>query len=330
ESVPVVNNTVDLSGNTGDSDNELRFYTEGDSNGTGALTATLDLTLGTDYGASNVTPVPDGDPVVTYSIGKVRQYYKITLPKTTYPVEGTLTIKDGETQLEQVLDITSVPKYENTDYTPVLVRGKYSGPDKDDEDRYWAPVNVGATSTSYSTTEAGRGHYFQWGRNVPFTTYNSSNDTYPNPVTVETPPENYANKFIISATAPNDWLDPKDDTLWQGANAQGPCPAGWRVPTETEFTVLGSKSTGNLSSNTRLTFSGVNSTYLYLPAAGFRDNTGGWSNTASWGRYWSSTFTEDKAKSFYFLSNQINIGVDPRAMGLSVRCIQKEAVKNEE
>jgi uncharacterized protein (TIGR02145 family) len=309
ESVPVVNNTVDLSGNTGEYDNELRFYTEGDSNGTGALTATLDLTLGTDYEASNVTPVPDGDPVVTYSIGKVRQYYKITLPKTTYPVEGTLTIKDGETQLEQVLAITSVPVYENT-VKPVLVEGNY-----------WAPVNVGATLTTYSPTLASCGYVYQWGRNVPFV-YDSANDLQPGPVTAEAASGIYKDLFITSAT---DWLIESDDDLWSGANAQGPCPAGWRVPTETELGVLKGLSVA-VTNGRKITISGKD---LFLPAAGYRGTNGTtttWYLQGQYGGYWSSTAVTGEASAMKYGFNgttTVDLSALARANGHSVRCIQK-------
>jgi hypothetical protein len=319
ESVPVENNTVDMSNNKGDNDNELRFYTESDSKATGALTATLDLTLGTGYASNVITPVPDGDPVVsTYSIGKVRQYYKITLPKTTYPISGTLTVKDEKTQLEKELDITSVPVYEDTDYEPVLVEGQYSdgGPD---ERKYWAPVNVGATSTTYSASVTGCGYHFQWGRNVPFTY--GTGDIYNGPVYPDTPVEDYADKFIKTTADPNDWLSPKDDSLWSGDNAQGPCPDGWRVPTKAELTVLNSKKTSGVSAS-RITVAGVGAT-LYLPAAGVRDNTGTWSGRSSDGGYWSSTASDTGATRLSFTANATNIGAPNRAYGFSVRCIQK-------
>ncbi|MDR1884457.1 MAG: FimB/Mfa2 family fimbrial subunit [Prevotella sp.] len=322
-SAPVANNTVDLSANTGEYDNELRFYTESESNGTGALTATLAMTLGTGYSTA-VTPVPDGAPVVTYSIGKVRQYYKIILPKTTYPVSGTLTIREEKTELYKELAVTSVPKYENTDYEPVQVEGQYSEGGPGDERKYWAPVNVGATSTTYSTgsPSASCGHYFQWGRNVPFS-YGSTGDTYNGPVTTEIDPADYANKFIINTTAPNDWLDPKDDNLWSGDKAQGPCPAGWRIPTGAELTVLKGKI-GSVTNN-RVKVTGINGD-LYLTAAGGRDglnSAGPWNSRGETGYYWSSTVSEFQAIRFRFGGgNPLVVDPLPRTTGLSVRCIQ--------
>ncbi|MDR1884400.1 MAG: fibrobacter succinogenes major paralogous domain-containing protein, partial [Prevotella sp.] len=311
---------INLSDNTGDS--ELRFSTLSENRATDELTATLDFTLGTDYAKNNFTPVVEGDPVVTYGGAKVRQTYKIILPKTTYPVAGTLTVEDVATTKKQIFNITSIPKYENTDYKPVLVRGKYSGQEEgEDEDRYWAPVNVGATSTTYSVNLAGCGYVFQWGRNVPFV-YGSSNDTYDGPVYPETPVEDYANKFI--ATNQADWLqleEDEEDDRWQGANAQGPCPDGWRVPTGTELTVLKSNISSAVTNN-RVSVTGVGAT-LFLPAAGSRNNSGGWINQGAYGQYWSSSISGTNATRMYFNGSSSIINTYGRAFGFSVRCIQK-------
>ncbi|MDR1884067.1 MAG: hypothetical protein LBR26_15005, partial [Prevotella sp.] len=309
--------------NKGDSDNELRFYTESDSKATGALTASLGgMTLGAGYASNVITPVPDGDPVVsTYSIGKVRQYYKIILPKTTYPISGTLTVKDEKTQLEKELDITSVPVYEDTDFKPVLVEGQYSEGGPANERRYWAPVNVGATSTTYSASVTGCGYYFQWGRNVPFV-YDSTGDIYNGPVYPDTPVGDYADKFIKTTADPNDWLSPNDDSLWQGDNAQGPCPDGWRIPTIAELTVLNSKKTTAGVVSSRITVTGVGND-LYLPANGMRENSGTWSLRSTHGRYWSSTIDGTNARGWDFNGTASYLVSFARVMGRSIRCIQK-------
>ncbi|MDR1881572.1 MAG: FimB/Mfa2 family fimbrial subunit [Prevotella sp.] len=325
ESVPVENNTVDMSANTGDSDNELRFYTESDSKATGALTASLGgMTFGAGYASNVITPVPDGDPVVsTYSIGKVRQYYKITLPKTTYPISGTLTIKDEKTQREKELDITSVPVYEDTDYEPVQVEGQYSEGGPANKRRYWAPVNVGATSTTYNAASPFEtcGYTYQWGRNVPFVydSTNTADDKQPGPVTAEEASDDYATKFIT--TGGGDWLDVSNNDLWSGENAQGPCPNGWRVPTEAELIVLKSKISSAVLNN-RVSVAGVGAT-LYLPTAGIRNISGSWDGRTTWGSYWSSTISDIDAWRLAFSNSTSNMYTAHRAYGSSVRCIQK-------
>ncbi|MDR1881573.1 MAG: fibrobacter succinogenes major paralogous domain-containing protein, partial [Prevotella sp.] len=300
--------------NKGDSDNELRFYTESDSKATGALTASLGgMTLGAGYASHVITPVPDGDPVVsTYSIGKVRQYYKIILPKTTYPISGTLTIKDEKTQLEEELDITSVPVYENTDFKPVLVGGAY-----------WAPVNVGATKITYSADLDGCGYYFQWGRSYARFIYNSAIDLQGGPVTAAEASGIYANMFIT--TSGNDWLQlGEDDDRWQGDNAQGPCPDGWRVPADTELAVLQGKYLQANISNSCLRIprdTGQSGGDLYLPLAGSCASTGVWSSAN--GYYWSSTILEAGARRLAIGGAAPNLNASSRGYGYSVRCIQK-------
>jgi uncharacterized protein (TIGR02145 family) len=311
---PLDNDNIDLSTNTGDS--ELTFYTESDSRATGALTAKFDLTLGTGY-APNVTPVLDGAPAVTYSSIKVRQGYKITLPKTTYPVEGTLTIKDEKTGLEKEFAITSVPKYENTTHKTVLVGGKY-----------WAPVNVGASSTTYSASVAGCGYYFQWGRSYTEFAYNSTGDTEAGPLSAEDAETN-ATKFITNSSVETfyDWLSPQDDRLWTTIDPRGPCPAGWRVPTETELLVLKNKyvkSNFDKDNDNRLRIPGaVDGEYLYLPAAGYRNTGGTWSGQTSFGRYWSSSVSTTSAGYLDFYIEAATMLSLSRANGLSVRCLQE-------
>ncbi|MDR1881665.1 MAG: fibrobacter succinogenes major paralogous domain-containing protein, partial [Prevotella sp.] len=313
-STPLTNDKIDLSANTGEDASELTFYTESDSRATGALTAKLDLTLGTGYTPS-VTPELDGAPAVTYSGIKVRQGYKITLPKTTYPINGALTIKDEKTGLEKELVITSVPKYENTNLKPVLV-----------ESKYWAPVNVGATKDTYSADLAGCGYYYQWGRNVPFTydAANSGGDTEQGPLSVENAAVSV--KFIKSA---NDWLTPSDNTLWSGDNAQGPCPDGWRVPTSAEWIVLRDKRTSGIATldNSRLKIphdASQSGSDLYLPIAGYRNGSSGtWDYRSSYGNYWSSTYSGSNTMRFYIDGSSSNVAGYGRANGYSVRCIQK-------
>ncbi|MDR1884191.1 MAG: fibrobacter succinogenes major paralogous domain-containing protein, partial [Prevotella sp.] len=257
------------------------------------------------------------------SVGKIRQDYRITLKKTTYPVEGTLTIKEidesGGTGNKKVFNITSVPVYDNTIYKPVLVGGKY-----------WAPVNVGSISTTYSADVDGCGSIFQWGRNVPLTY--GSDDKQAGPVSAADAYGIYATMFI---TSESDWLDVPKDDLWSGDNAQGPCPNGWRVPTKTELDILQVKYQGDnfdVDNDNRLRIPHdpeQTGDDLYLPAAGHRygADASPWSNRGSSGRYWSSTTSESDAPKvyrFYFGSGSSNTTTtSPRADGYSVRCIQK-------
>ncbi|MDR1883529.1 MAG: FimB/Mfa2 family fimbrial subunit [Prevotella sp.] len=325
ESTSLTNDNIDLSANTGDS--ELTFYTESDSRATGALTAKLDLTMGTIY-TDSITIEAIGAPTVTYSGIKVRQGYKITLPKTTYPINGALTIKDEKTGHDKEFAITSVPVYEDTEYKPVPVKGDYSGSNPD-EVRYWAPVNVGATSTTNSANLAGCGYYFQWGRSyTEFGTYNSMSDTFGGPVSAGEAETTYAGKFITNSSPETfyDWLSPQNPDLWNKGD-RGPCPVGWRVPSERELLVLKNKYDTNyfdVGNDNRLRIpSDIPGEYLYLPAAGIRSNDGTWSLQNSHGYYWSSSVFENSARFWRFLNGSSGTGSVARATGYSVRCLQE-------
>ncbi|MDR1883691.1 MAG: FimB/Mfa2 family fimbrial subunit [Prevotella sp.] len=313
---------IDLSDNTGDS--ELRFSTLSENRATGELTATLNLTVGTGYYtvANDLTPVAEGDPVVTYGGAKVRQTYKIILPKTTYPVKGTLTIKEEATAKTQTFNITSVPVYEDTEYRPVFVGGKY-----------WAPVNVGATSIEYNVNSPfeASGYAFQWGRSYAKFIYGSSGDAVQGPLSAETAASTtYATKFIIASEVPNDWLELENgetDNRWQGDDAQGPCPDGWRVPTGTELTVLKDKIEGAGVTNNCIKVTGTDvdaGKYLYLPAAGGRDSSSDmWHNQGTVVYCWSSTVEGTNAIRLRVDASTSFVVATNRMRACSVRCIQK-------
>jgi uncharacterized protein (TIGR02145 family) len=300
---------IDLSDNT--DDNELRFYTESDSRATGELRVRASMTLGTLY-AGDVTIETDGSSSVTYSVGKVKQYYKVLLKKTVYPIIGTVTIDDWNNNAV-TFNIRSVPYYPDTELRPVKVDGKY-----------WAPVNVGATKDTFSPDQDGCGQVFQWGRGYVGFTYGSSGDTQGGPVSLEQASTTYGDKFITSS----DWLSPRNNGLWSTIDPRGPCPAGWRVPTEAELTVLNSKySTANIEGapdNIRLRIPGdVENEDLYLPAAGYRGYTGAWGGRGTDGNYWSSTVSSSYARIFYFTSGSSGLHTYNRGDGFSVRCFQE-------
>ncbi|MDR1882090.1 MAG: hypothetical protein LBR26_04830 [Prevotella sp.] len=302
---------IDLSDNT--DDNELRFYTESDSRATGELRVRASMTLGTLY-AGDVTIETDGSSSVTYSVGKVKQYYKVLLKKTIYPVIGSITIDDWNNNAV-TFNIRSVPYYPDTELRPVKVDGKY-----------WAPVNVGATKDTFSPDQAGCGYYFQWGRGYVGFTYGSSGDTQAGPVSADLASTTYKDKFITAS----DWLSPRNDGLWSTIDPRGPCPAGWRVPTEAELTVLNSRySTANIegaaTSTIRLRIPADDGESLYLPAAGGRNygSSGAWYILGTYGYYWSSTVSGANARGFYFDSGSSNMGPNGRGYGRSVRCLQE-------
>ncbi|MDR1881786.1 MAG: fibrobacter succinogenes major paralogous domain-containing protein, partial [Prevotella sp.] len=123
------------------------------------------------------------------------------------------------------------------------------------------------------------------------------------------------------------WLDVPNDDLWSDANAQGPCPAGWQVPTLDELTVLFNKHISTNFSGSRLRIprdTGQSGDDLYLPAAGeISSSNGGGSSQDANGRYWSSTASNNNGMRFAFASAKY-LQEFARANGYSVRCIQKQ------
>ena len=107
-----------------------------------------------------------------------------------------------------------------------------------------------------------------------------------------------------------------------------PCPAGWRVPTMSEWVVIGAdnSNTGKTYSNNILRISAANSLELLLPAAGHRNSSDGSSyNQGSYGDYWSSSVPSGSANAryVYFGSATFLQNTNNRAYGYSVRCLQE-------
>ena len=199
--------------------------------------------------------------------------------------------------------------------------------------------NLGVTGTQDSLSYqsgANNGTLYQWGRPTDGHEVRTSltiniqatNNTATLPSTV-------IGKFIYSFT---DWRSVNTNTLWgdgtTGANpakaANDPCPSGFKVPSRANWAgiYMGGTAGGSPSSATAniWTWTGNGFTvgpYLYLPAAGQRDNiSSGFSYVGSNGAYWSSTIS---GSNVYYLPLYIN-GIYPdytvsRSYGMSVRCI---------
>ncbi len=180
--------------------------------------------------------------------------------------------------------------------------------------RIWMDRNLGASRVAASSndTEA-YGDLYQWGRgtdghekrNSPTTSTLSSSD---NP--------GHGN-FITSG---GDWRSPQNNNLWQGASSiNNPCPPGYRLPTEAEWT----EERLSWSSNDQY---GAFNSPLKLPLAGSRSPTDGWlSHLGSWGYYWSSTVNGTYARCLSFTqSNTATMYSLRRASGYPVRCIMDE------
>jgi hypothetical protein len=129
--------------------------------------------------------------------------------------------------------------------------------------------------------------------------------------------------FITNVTSPFDWLSTQDDVRWKTGSeiepvktTNDPCPTGYRIPTETELNNERSSWTVNTS------VGAINSP-LKLPRAGYRHGSNGaLLNVGTTGYYWSSTLGSTSARYLNFNSNNAFMHNNPRAYGLSVRCIK--------
>ncbi|MDL2278156.1 fibrobacter succinogenes major paralogous domain-containing protein, partial [Parabacteroides sp. OttesenSCG-928-G07] len=265
------------------------------------------------------------EPVFSYST--VSQEYEITLPtvvvnpEEAIPVHIKLYIQNQANYYHaDTITIQCVPNYYNTQYPPVKVGGMY-----------WAPVNVGATTTEYIANNASSlGFHFQWGRNKSF----STNSTYVNihgPLSYENATIGDAkDKFILqSGTGHRDWLNPNDpnvsirNELWSSTVNDSPCPKGWRVPTNEEFKPLLSKSAP--SSNNRLVFNGDDGNQLYFPNNGIKRWNTGVIDSKGTVFLWCANVLNNSSSLFFSNDGSLGAGLDSgtvRTNALSLRCVQ--------
>lgn len=197
----------------------------------------------------------------------------------------------------------------------------------------WLDRNLGATQVATSSIDFNSyGSLFQWGRgadNHQFITWtNATTGTAINTTTsalsgTDTPEHS---NFIINATSPNNWLNPPNTNLWQGVNGvNNPCPSGYRLPTEPEWTAERIAWSSNNAA-------GAFNSPLKLPVAGRRDGASGslnnfGTNVGSIGYYWSSSISGAYTIGLTTSGSGVNTNlaaIQPyiRAHGYSVRCIK--------
>ncbi|MDY3317965.1 FISUMP domain-containing protein [Riemerella anatipestifer] len=174
------------------------------------------------------------------------------------------------------------------------------------------------------------GSLFQWQRNpdghelMNWTSYTNGTSKYGSQGGSSSSWTNAgSNRFITSSYS---WSRSSSPTnLWLSGGATNPCPTGYHVPTHDEQLALHQAITG------------INSTYSRSPAmwqekelklttGGFRNQyTGGFSNAASQGWYWSGSayggYERGWDMNFNYYSTGLTSG-NYTAMGFSVRCIK--------
>jgi hypothetical protein len=146
-------------------------------------------------------------------------------------------------------------------------------------------------------------------------------------------------------TADNSAVSPANNWTWgnpvDGVTVLDPCSelnlgegtAGvttWRVPTQAEWAQIQNSNTWIWSAGSTSGYmvkpGGTNKrTTLFLPAAGYRNRTGGWqSSVGAIGYYWSSTVSNTSSYYLNFNSGSINAAsAYARSHGLTVRCVSE-------
>ena len=157
----------------------------------------------------------------------------------------------------------------------------------------WATCNVGANSPE------DYGNYYAWGETTTKSTYTESN----------------------SKTYGKSMGDIKGKVQYDAARANW--GGTWRLPTKAELAELKENCTWQWTTQNGVkgykVTSKVNSNYIFLPAAGYRNGTS-LNFTGSYGYYWSSTpYNDDNAYNLYFSSDRQGMNSYYRLIGLSVR-----------
>jgi uncharacterized protein (TIGR02145 family) len=178
----------------------------------------------------------------------------------------------------------------------------------------WATCNVGADSPE------DYGDYFAWGETTPKDTYNWSAYQYcmGSSSTTMTKYCTDASYGYEGFTDDLTTLLPEDDA------ATANWGEGWRMPTKAEWQELYNNTTVTWTTQNGVSgrlFTAANGNSLFLPAAGYRNNSN-LSGAGSYGRYWSSSLHTDYpdcAWGFGFSSDGFRVDRNTRIFGFTVR-----------
>jgi hypothetical protein len=180
--------------------------------------------------------------------------------------------------------------------------------------KIWMDRNLGATQVATSSTDAlAYGSLFQWGRRADGHQCRNSTTT----TTLSTIDEPAHGNFIIGSGAPEDWRSGQNDNLWQGVNGiNNPCPLGYRIPTEAEYTAeLATWSAANAA--------GAFASLLKLPLPGGRNfSAGSISATSTFGYYWTSNISGTQSRRLVIGASAASNFNITRGLGSTVRCIK--------
>ena len=198
------------------------------------------------------------------------------------------------------------------------------------------------TSINDTTSFDSKGWMFQWGRVADGHQWRSSATVagpWDGSVADQVPVGDAHYGFFITTAARAtfyDWRTPQQGTLWySNRTVYDPCPAGWLLPTQTDFSSIISANALSVlnpvdaTANTWTWTTGGfqvqpdgSTTTLFLPAAGSRYNGGGFNWIGSGGYYWTSTSNATYNFMLLFGTTALTPGsITPRSNGRSVRCV---------
>ena len=179
----------------------------------------------------------------------------------------------------------------------------------------WATRNVDRPGT-FAETSRSNGLFYQWNRRTAWSTTNP-------PISYTEDGENTSPIWDTTIVTGDSWED-----------ANSPCPAGWRIPTEAEYNTLKNGSTSSIEpaagdnlQATKFVDKETGNT-LYFPNAGGRNSTN--VNTiysqGSFGGYWTSTKagSANNAIYGYLYGASVMISNGVRYAAYSVRCVEKQ------
>lgn len=192
--------------------------------------------------------------------------------------------------------------------------------------KVWMDRNLGAFRAATAMDDVqSYGSLYQWGRGSDghqcvnrFTgdgvTTSSDTSTLSS---LDTPGHG---NYITTSSPPNNWRNPQNQNLWQGANGtNNPCPNGYRIPTSVELEAeraswVTSSAAGAFASPLKISLAGARSISNYPSALQYQNSDG---------RYWSSTnYNANASNHLYISGGNSYVGYSNRATGESVRCIK--------
>lgn len=261
-------------------------YTYNDADGDLQGTSTFQWYVANDGAGTGETPIT-GATGSTFRVQDAQQGKYIRFGVTPKAATGTPTGVEVKSSFTTAVgEATTVTfSYNGVEVTYGIIIG--NGGTK------WLDRNLGASRVAQSATDyMAYGDLFQWGRladghqvvnrtdgtdagasaGAGVTTVHSTTDV---PVTSD---------YISSLGSNYDWRTTPNNMLWQGVNGtNNPCPAGWRIATEAEWTAEGIANINDGFTKLKLTYTG------------WRDvsDNGTIGLTADFGLYWSSTVTSN-------------------------------------